>query len=68
MIVMRALRKETRCKMEIKVNAWYWTHSPVSTLRSVVMFVVLLRVYLHTGQAEKYAWPRWESNLGPLEC
>ena len=24
-------------------------------------------VYTRTVQAEKYAWPRWESNLRPLE-
>jgi hypothetical protein len=28
-----------------------------------MMFVMLLWVYIHTGQAEKFsAWPRWESN------
>ena len=32
------------------------------------MFVVLLWVYIHTGQVEKYAWPRWELNLWSLEC
>jgi hypothetical protein len=26
------------------------------------MFVMLLWVCIHTGQAEKLAWPRWESN------
>jgi hypothetical protein len=26
-----------------------------------MMFAVLLRVCIHTGQAEKVAWPRWES-------
>ena len=31
-----------------------------------MMFVVLLRVYIHTGQAEKFASPRWESNPRPL--
>jgi hypothetical protein len=29
----------------------------------ILMFVMLLRVYIHTGQAEKFAWPRWESNI-----
>jgi hypothetical protein len=24
-------------------------------------------VQIHTGQAEKFAWPRWESNLRPLD-
>ena len=23
---------------------------------------------VHTGQAETFAWPRWESNLRPLVC
>jgi hypothetical protein len=32
------------------------------------MFLMLLWVYIHTGQAEKLAWPRWESNLRPLEA
>ncbi len=37
------------------------------------MFVVLLRVYIHTGQAENFAGPRWEStrNLwfaSPMLC
>jgi hypothetical protein len=27
-----------------------------------MMFVMLLWVCIHTGQAEKLAWPRWESN------
>jgi hypothetical protein len=31
-----------------------------------IMFLILLWVYIHTGQAEKLAWPRWESNSGPL--
>ena len=26
-----------------------------------MMFVMLLWVSIHTGQAEKFAWPRWES-------
>jgi hypothetical protein len=26
------------------------------------MFVMSLWVCIHTGQAEKFAWPRWESN------
>ena len=39
----------------------------LSTYQVKVMFVVLLWVYIHTGQAEKYAWPRWELNLRPLE-
>jgi hypothetical protein len=29
-----------------------------------MMFVMLLRVCIHTGQTEKFAWPRWESNPG----
>jgi hypothetical protein len=29
---------------------------------------MLLWGYIHTGQAEKLAWPRWESNLRPLEA
>ena len=38
-------------------------------LISYLMFVVFdVWVYIHTGQAEKYTWPRWESNLRPLEC
>ena len=37
-----------------------------------MMFVILatLSVYpnIHTaGKLEKYAWPRWESNIRPLE-
>ena len=31
------------------------------------MFLMLLWVYIYTGQAEKLAWPRWESNPRPLE-
>ena len=31
-----------------------------------MMFVMLLWVYIHTGQAEMLAWPRWESNPRPL--
>jgi hypothetical protein len=31
-----------------------------------MMFVMLLWVCIHTGQAEKLAWPRWESN--PRTC
>ena len=31
-----------------------------------MMFVMLLRVCIHTGQTEKFAWPRWESNPRPL--
>jgi hypothetical protein len=31
-------------------------------LRWINVFLMLLRVYIHTGQAEKLAWPRWESN------
>ena len=31
-----------------------------------MMFVMLLLVCIHTGQAEKLAWPRWESNPRPL--
>ena len=31
-----------------------------------MMFVMLLWVCIHTGQAEKLAWPRWESNQRPL--
>jgi hypothetical protein len=27
-----------------------------------IIFLMLLWVYIHTGQAEKFAWPRWESN------
>jgi hypothetical protein len=27
-----------------------------------MMFFMLLWVYIHTEQAEKLAWPRWESN------
>jgi hypothetical protein len=30
-------------------------------------FVMLLWVCIHTGQAEKFSWPRWESNPRPLE-
>jgi hypothetical protein len=26
-----------------------------------MMFVMLLWVYIHTGQAEKFAWPRWQN-------
>jgi hypothetical protein len=33
---------------------------------SYIMFAVLLWVCIHTGQAEKFAWPRWESNPRPL--
>ena len=33
-----------------------------------MMLVMLLWVYIHTaGKLEKYACPRWESNLRPLE-
>jgi hypothetical protein len=32
----------------------------------VNMFVMLLWVCIHTGQAEKFAWLRWESNPPPL--
>jgi hypothetical protein len=28
--------------------------------------MVLLCVYIHTGQAENYAWPRLETNLRPF--
>ena len=28
---------------------------------------VTLSVYPHRAGFEKYAWPRWESNLQPLE-
>jgi hypothetical protein len=31
-----------------------------------MMFVMLLWVCIHTGQAEKFAWPWWESNPRPL--
>jgi hypothetical protein len=31
-----------------------------------MMFVMLLWVCIHTGKAEKFAWPRWESNPRPL--
>jgi hypothetical protein len=31
-----------------------------------IMFVLLLWVCIHTGQDEKFAWPRWESNPRPL--
>ena len=31
-----------------------------------MMFVMLLWVCIHTGQAETFAWPRWESNPRPL--
>jgi hypothetical protein len=31
-----------------------------------MMFVMLLWVCIHTGQAEKLAWPRWESNPRPF--
>jgi hypothetical protein len=31
-----------------------------------MMFVVLLWVFIHTGQAGMFAWPRWESNPRPL--
>jgi hypothetical protein len=31
-----------------------------------MMFVMLLWVCIHTGQAEKLAWPQWESNPRPL--
>jgi hypothetical protein len=27
-----------------------------------MVFAMLLWVCIHTGQAEKLAWPRWESN------
>lgn len=30
-----------------------------------MMFVTLLRVFIHAGQAEKYAWPRWELGTKP---
>ena len=33
-----------------------------------ILIVVLLWVCIHTGQAENYAWPLWESNLRPLTC
>ena len=28
-----------------------------------MMFAALIRVYIHIGQTEKYAWLWWESNL-----
>ena len=31
-----------------------------------MMFFMLLRVHIHTAQAEKFAWSRWESNPRPL--
>ena len=31
-----------------------------------MMFAMLLWVCIHTGQAEKLAWPRWESKARPL--
>ena len=31
-----------------------------------ITLVYILWVYIHTGQAEKFAWPRWESNPLPL--
>jgi hypothetical protein len=31
-----------------------------------MMFVMLLWVCIHIGQAETFAWPRWESNPRPL--
>jgi hypothetical protein len=31
-----------------------------------MMFVMLLWVCIHTGQAEKLPWQRWESNPRPL--
>ena len=34
----------------------------------LLMFAVLLRVFFPTRKTEKYASPRWESNLRPLEC
>ena len=32
----------------------------------VMLFLMLLWVYIHNGQAEKLALPRWDSNLRPL--
>jgi hypothetical protein len=36
-----------------------------------VMFVMFLffgvMMHIHTGQTEKLAWPRWESNPQPLQ-
>jgi hypothetical protein len=31
-----------------------------------VFDVTVSVLYIHTGQAEKLAWPRWESNPRPL--
>ena len=33
------------------------------------MYVIAtLSVYPHRASLKKYAWPRWDSNLRPLEC
>ena len=40
---------------------WYMLWTQVN-----IMFLMLLWVYIHTGQAEKLAWPWWESMLSQL--
>ena len=48
------------------LNTWYFFCVLVLCTQVNMMFVVLLWVHINTGQAEKFAWPRWESNLWPL--
>jgi hypothetical protein len=47
-------------------KTWYFLCVLVLCTQVDMMFVMLLWVCIHTGQAEKFAWPRWESNPRPL--
>ena len=38
---------------------WYFLCVLVLCTQVNMMFVMLLWVCIHTGQAEKFAWPRW---------
>ena len=49
--ILRLPRVELHCKLQEKLRR---------------MTGPLLSVYIHSGQTEKYAWPRRESNLRHL--
>ena len=49
----------------IQIRVRFWIH-PVLCERRLSMYVTVLWVCIHPGQAQKFARPRWESNPRPL--